>query len=1327
MTRQTIKQRIRKPEPNSAQLKAILNLQDDLLVAAGAGSGKTWVLTERYMEMLVHDTRPSQIVAITFTELAASEMKRRIRTAVQEMMEDATDQSTKTYWRHVYNELDTAIVSTIHGFCMRLLKEHPVEAGIDPLAQVLEPDEAERLLEEAVNELLEEALQQQYDELQPFYLAWGGRKGIVESLLQAYEAVRTFEYPIEQIVRDTEQTLVDMRTRIAELTDRIDTLVQAIIRPELGLLVADTKKKLPQYALKMDGWVHHWEQKASLLRSWDGTLEQEIRQTLRDLIKTLWGKYGSDPIKEAHEQIKQSLNQLVRLEIAPDTLHRVRMFGKLIESLSVRYKEKKDERYALDFHDLEGLTASMLEAHPQVADAYRKRLRYIMVDEFQDTNHLQKTIIDRIAGEQGQVKRFLVGDGKQSIYKFRGADVDVFQEVEEEYRLAELERLIDMGVNFRTQAGIIHYINDFFADLMQNGNGQHARQVRFAPLQAARNSGHGNPCVEILVHHVEEDADARDGEAEQIARRIRELVDGQTPIVYRKVKEERETGFPVQYGDIAILFSATTNLPVYEQALQRYGIPYRVEKGRQFYIKREIADLYVWLSAISDLTDDVALLALLRSPVFALSDETLFWLAQEGTIRENLDRLQQNTEAAENLTKPEMGKTGRGSRADTADTTVSVLVQLAQDWKERLGENEFVKAVDAARKLTEWQERCTVRPLVDCLRSMLEESGYLQILLAQFGGEQRYANVLKLLEIAGELQSKEGYGVEEFILYLKRMREDEVQETEAQLGGGSGSGGGAVRLMTVHASKGLEFPVVFLPDLKRPLKTSDTSRCLVRPGVGMGLKAERFGDSADDGKLDVQGDGLFLWMREQEKEREELEEQRKLYVAMTRARDYLVLAVTKPKIDLASWQKWIFSHLGCKFDELPSGTVEKGDPSKGTYQIVVNHEVSPVPADFANERKPWESWHQRLRANAGQPWELRHESGATDDLPVRAAETAPTGLNNPTLGEEVSDDGAAKGDVGPRAGLEDSDLLFAVGEPDSVRLAMLSASGYMAYRTCARRFYYRYLFQLPEPRKTDMEAPLAADDRLADSEEAVQIAQDGETGIPGGGAPVSAALTSQKRGDAHPRRLHSDVRGTLVHELFEHLRSPEEQTARIREHVQTLQGLPDTERHTLTEYLKKVTDRYLRSPWFRPDSHREQPFYMRLGQTLIHGFIDLVIPETDGTLTIVDFKTNEIHNREQLEELTEQYRVQLQLYALGAQAVFQKTVKRAILFFLDMDEATDVDVSEQALDRLIADLEQTCTRMTRGVTIEIYPMTEQFAACERCGYRTLCGRNEGVV
>lgn len=1330
--------RSRNPQPNAQQLKAIEDLDNDLLVAAGAGSGKTWVLTERYMEMLVRGARPRQIVAITFTELAAAEMKRRIRGAVQKWIEQTADPNEKRKWRDLYNELDTAIISTIHGFCMRILKEHPVEAGIDPLAEVLEPDEATRLLEEAADEVLEQALTEAFAEIQPLYLAWGGRRGLLGSLLEAHDAVQTFDYPVAQIVTETAASLTRMQQEIAVQVDRIDHLLDVFVRPELAAIMGG-KKKLPQYALDMDAWISRWSQQAGLLRCWDGIVQPQIRQLIRDLAKGMWRKSGSESLKEAHELIKGALSEISKREISPDAMDRVHVFCRLLNALEESYQAKKDARHALDFHDLERLSSRTLKDNPQVAKTYRDRLLFVMIDEFQDTNRLQKSIIDELIGSTGEVRRFLVGDGKQSIYKFRGADVDVFQEVEAEHSgnggsradgaqsvsggagigdqtgegydssLADADRLIDMGVNFRTQAGIINYINDFFAGLMQGADTKSVRQVRFAPLIAARNPEHDNACVEILCHDaLEEEDDSRDGEAELVARRIRQLVNTRAPLVFKKGSgDSAESANPVQFGDVAILFSVTTHMDVYERALQKYGIPYMVEKGRQFYQKQEIIEMISWLQAIADPADEVALAAILRSPVFALSDEALFWLAQEGSITAGLQSLTDynlqayvqagalpaavETAAGMMIGTPpaklmQTAVSGRFRReaAAAAEPSADTMIMRSR-LRERMQPAEFRKAEHAGQKLAQWREEHRMLPLADFIRKLLAETGYLELLLAGFSGEQRYANVLKLQQMAQDLQREEGYGLTEFVGHLLRMQAAEVKETEAQLGSGS-SAGGAVRLMTVHASKGLEFPVVFLPEMKRPVKGGNPSlRSLVRPGWGAGLKSERYGESADDGKLDVQGDGLFLLMKEQEDERELLEEHRKLYVAMTRARDYLILTAARPKMNRTSWQKWVMDHAGLDWKSLTYGVLEKGDLAGDSgYRILVNGDV-PIPAANTqeNERKPW-----KLLQGQMQPQAVRHDTGT----------------------------GAATGPI--EAAREDApSLLFSVGDPASLQMPALSASAYMAYHQCARRFYFRYLLMLPEMELKNL--PALADisaHSLPDGEESeIMIEEAGE-----GAAHPAETQTKPSR-----KRVHASVRGTLVHELFEHLQSDSNLQELVRTHVQSAKGVPSDAQAELMDYLEKMARSYLNSPWFRPDSHREQSFYLKVGNSLVHGFMDAVLPEEDGSLTVVDFKTNEVRGEQHLRELTDKYRLQLQLYALGARAVFQKPVNRAVLFFLDAETAVEVDVTPAEVDKLAGDLAQTCAIIMERSTMDSYPLTDNHTDCTRCGYRVLCGRTEG--
>jgi ATP-dependent exoDNAse (exonuclease V) beta subunit len=416
-------------------------------------------------------------------------------------------------------------------------------------------------------------------------------------------------------------------------------------------------------------------------------------------------------------------------------------------------------------------------------------------------------------------------------------------------------------------------------------------------------------------------------------------------------------------------------------------------------------------------------------------------------------------------------------------------------------------------------------------------------------------------------------------------------------------------------------------------------------------------------------------MKEQEDERELLEEHRKLYVAMTRARDYLILTAARPKMNRTSWQKWVMDHAGLEWKSLAYGVIEKGDFAQGNgYRILVNGDVpTPAPATRDNEHKPWKLLRDQFSPQT-----------VTSDT---ASATGPS-------------------------------LLFPVGDPASLQMPTLSASAYMAYHQCARRFYFRYLLMLPEMEVKNL--PVLADisaHSLPDGEESEIIADTDADGV---------SHTAETQSKPSRKRVHASVRGTLVHELFEQIQSDDNLRELIRGHVESAKGIPADAQAELMDYLEKMARSYLNSPWFRPDSHREQSFYLKVGNSLVHGFMDAVLPEEDDTLTVVDFKTNEIRGEEHLRELTDKYRLQLQLYALGARAVFQKPVNRAVLFFLDAEISVDIDVQAAEVEKLAADLQHTCEMIMERSTIDSYPLTEDHTDCTRCGYRVLCGRTEGA-
>lgn len=1191
---------MRNPAPNAEQQVAIETLDCDLLVAAGAGSGKTWVLTERYMEMLVHGARPSQIVAITFTELAASEMRRRVRTALQKWLEATEDPLQQAHLQVLKEELDGAAISTIHGFCSRLLRDHPLESGIAPTVRVAEQWESDAWLIEAVEEALSKRLQGhgaddqgveavETDALVLLYKAWGRKQALIQAAVKAYRDILTHDYQWEDIVADTKASMAAIRRQIPHLMDRMQATVEAVVAPEYSRLTAATKPAA--YVVAMGIWLEAWQRFYPVLSSWDGTVSQVSDQALSALNK-LWRKSGTDSLKAAHEMIKSTLVELGDLQLTPDTMERVHAFVSLLQDVDVHYQQTKRQQQAIDFSDLERMTARMLHNHPAIAAKLQQTLRFLMIDEFQDTNRLQKGILTAIAGTGDSVRLFMVGDGKQSIYKFRGADVDVFLSVEQEQR-QKARGHVEMSVNFRTQKGVIDYINDFFALKMKTPeNSKAIEQVSFAPLRPARDFTTDRANVEIFAHLPVDGVSARRSEAAAIAKRIKHLVEVERPpIVYGK-GPAGETARPAVYGDIAILFSATTKLALYEYALQEHGIPYSVEKGRQFYRKQEITDVLILMQVLLDPGNEIHLAAWLRSPFVGLSDETLFQLARHVRLSQVWRPFADEEEAVQSIVDALHGTEATGG-----------------DWE---------KALRARRQLQRWRRLASLLPLTEFLRDVLGETGYFPMVLGQFGGEQKYANVHKLLELAEHHERRQGSGLAEFVRFLEHMQDEELSETEAQLASPT-TGGGAVRLMTVHASKGLEFPVVVLPDLMRQLRRSASHTATVKPGRGLGLKGKVIG------VLGSAGDGLFRQLLQEESIRDELEEQRKLYVAMTRARDYLLLVATRPEKNDQSWQRWIIEHMGkVKWEELEEG-VHLCDNSGA--RVWVNKTVYDLPVSRVDGQ-----------ANRGM-------------VP---------------FGGQTSNPAPAS---------------MAAGVPSA---QSLSASAVMMYRTCARRFWYAYRVRIPQ------------------LEEQVSVIPDSRPDV---------------------KDISGMQKGTWVHQVCERLRPGDDLAGVVADVLRQDRSLDArTEQHIAKELIRLITP-YAESPFLRSDSVREQEFHLRMEAGLFQGFIDLLLFEEDGSITVVDFKTNRIRQSSDLQELTTYYTPQAHLYKTAAEALYQRPVNRVLLFFLDVGKVVEVPIDSLTMSQARDEVQATIKEIAAGQVEGDFPQTNTVEHCIRCGYRVLCDRD----
>jgi len=921
-----------KRELEPEQAAAAYEINKHISVTAGPGSGKTMVLVERYLHILRQKPHLNidQVVAITFTNRAANEMRERLREQLNLILETATADERKR-WLNYKRTLDGAVITTIHGFCARLLREFPVEARVDPQFLLLDEHRAAMLLESVVEETLTEFISAGHVEISRLTLGIGRGK-LAAALAQLYRDVRGQGLSLDELARKTAEshaTEGDHGRALVELARAMDDF-RAVPRT--------TPAARANHAKVAESWLSF----RPFIRA-----IPEI-DDLADYCRAIEGFRKVRP--SAAGNLKEHVQALDALVWEKELLGRVPqvsldLFAKqyaleislLLTRIDERLNEEKQKISALDFDDLE-LRALDLLKRPEVLTRTGERYKYFLVDEFQDTNGLQRQLLERLAlrkGGRDSANLFIVGDQKQSIYGFRGADVAVFSEMTATLLAAGGESK-PLLLNFRSQPPLINFFNFLFERLFKPGDGVSPSEraelgyVGAEPSEAKRELRDSGPLVELMITTEasgnEDDPKAeqtsRELDAEQLARRIVSLVDtgpaltgtaGASPASSGEfIQGGIEPGNPegaasneggrgargpskggpgvskVQYSDVALLFRAMTNVGLYESVFRRANIPYQTVLGRGFYERSEIKDLIQLLRFLDNKTDELALAAVLRSPLGGISDNALLALR----CAPSLDEVD----------------TGDPLRHFTQTRRLYLALRRHRDIA-YISDDEHLLLDRAAELIKGLIARQHHYSLSTLLRFAVERSEFATVIAATFDGAQRLANVQRLFTLAERFERSGAHLIRDFVRYVEEFEAIGSRESEGQIDEATN----AVKLMTIHQAKGLEFPIVIIPDLQRSSRPPENWVLLDRQ-YGLTLKVP-------DGRGGSPVAGLtFNRFEQRHAWREQFESMRLLYVAATRAQDRLILSGTTRDLDKVgtrsgTWLNWIWQSL-----ELPAQT-----------------------------------------------------------------------------------------------------------------------------------------------------------------------------------------------------------------------------------------------------------------------------------------------------------------------------------------------------------------------------------------------------------------------
>ncbi len=1186
------------------QREAVYNRGGALLVAAAAGSGKTRVLVERLLERVCDPNEGCDIddfLIITYTNAAAAELRGKIMAGINERLAD--DPSNRRL-RRQQMLCHRAHIGTIHSFCSSVLKENAQLAGLAPDFRVADESESALLRRQAVEELLDscyENMRPEFGRLLDNVSSGQDDSKLADIILEAYSTLQSHPYP---------QKWCDEQAELLGL-DGVEDLSQTKWGEEL-MSYAKTKARFLQQQLREAHDDYAFDEKytlaygpsveatlaaldafcAALEGSWDGAF------LCCDIpfpkAKALKGDQYED-IKALRTRVKKACEEFPKIFSGPSAQYLIDMLVsadvtrellRLVGEFTAVYTQLKRSRGVIDFNDQEHLALSVLvDGETQLPTALAReisaRFVEIMVDEYQDVNRVQELLIKAVSREESNL--FMVGDVKQSIYRFRLADPSIFLEKYNAYPLAcdakpGQPRKVLLSRNFRSRKGVLDAVNCLFSDIMSTQLGE----MEYTPAEylyyGANYSPDKEPCVELWLCDAAGDGDGDEEEnvnktaleADWVARRILELKSTMRVA-------DKDGDRPARWSDFAILMRTLSSRgSVYARVFALHSIPLSYGTGGSLFQTPEISFMLSLLSVIDNPRQDIPLISVLRSPVYGFTPDELADVRLAG------------------------GK----------DFYEALCARAEGDGKCR----SFLKDLNALRLIA--PELSTDR-LIWHIYNVTDALG---IYGAMPGGEERRSNLMLLFDHARRFENNGFKGLFQFITNLRELMErgEKLGQTEETVSAD------CVAMMTVHKSKGLEFPVVFMPDLTHRFNMRDTQKeVLMHRVVGPGLKMI-------DPVRRIRHDTVAHKAVARRIRTESLsEEMRVLYVGMTRAKEKLVMtAVCKDLVNTAE-------KLRSRVQRLPA------DPGLLITAASFADWVAPVVLNYGGANDP------HLRGAEGEDsraWSVRYEFGrsaAAVSADEDVAFDEPSAEEQPLEAEPVEE--------------------LSVQADPQLRAEI------------SRRLAFRYPYSAMSDLPSKL-APTELKGRLADEESALEA----------GEAPKLAGARRRSGGEirrpdfAGAAPMTAAQEGTALHAFMEH--SDWQRCAHIDSAKAELERIVAQGRLTKEEGDSVDLDsvvRFFTSPEGRlvlsaPKVYKEFKFSVLLpaadffpgagdDRVLLQGVVDCCA-ERDGRLTIIDFKTDRVDEDTVLER-AEGYRGQLDAYAAAMESITGKPVVSEILYF----------------------------------------------------------------